>query len=81
MVKITFGNSKGEERFIAQVPTKAQVVEAIFCFVRECKPKFLEQNNYEPFYVRSYVTTDGRTKYDVGSHTEFFYAEEVAVNV
>lgn len=61
-----FQNSKGKERIIAEVETEEQAFAEI--------DKFLKEYNYISNYKREWVE-NGRTKIDVGSHTEFFYLE------
>lgn len=53
---------------IAEVETKGQAITTI--------NKFLEEHNYTSYYTREWVE-NGRTKIDVGSHTEFFYLKEI----
>lgn len=53
---------------IAEVETKGQAITTI--------NKFLEEHNYKSYYKRKW-NENGRTKIDVGSHTEFFYLEEI----
>ena len=38
---------------------------------------FLVKHNYTAPYVREWDDEDGKHWYDVGSHTEFFYTEEI----
>ena len=37
--------------------------------------KFLDEYNFKSYYTRIWEE-NGRLKYDVGSHTEFFFLEE-----
>lgn len=66
-MKLIFKNSKGKERVIAEPQTEEAAME----YIRQ----FCEERNFEIYYVRSWMSGD-RKKYDVGSHTEFFYLEE-----
>lgn len=63
-MKLYFENSQGIERFIAEPATEEEVM-------REIK-KFLDGHNFKSYYTRTWKLEDGSTKYDVGSHTEFF---------
>ena len=75
-MKLWFGNSFGKRRVIADCATPAEVTEAINHFIDECnakKPK--GQTPFKIYYTRIWETDDGLVKYDVGSHTEFFYWE------
>ena len=67
MKKLYFKNSMGVKRVIAEVPNEAEAMEEIYSFCNE--------RNFTIYYVRSWETPDGFIKYDVGSHTEFFYLE------
>ena len=77
-MNLWFGNSFGKKRIIAQCSTPDEVNKAIDEFIAECNFKKARENgNYRPF-VRYYTRIweqDGLVKYDVGSHTEFFYWE------
>lgn len=66
MGKLWFQNSKGQKRVIAEVNDFNEVFSEIH--------KFLEKNNYKSYYTR-FWEEDGMTKFDVGSHTEFFFWE------
>ena len=75
-MKLWFGNSFGKRRVIADCATPAEVTKAINDFVDECnakKPK--GQTPFKIYYTRVWQTDDGLVKYDVGSHSEFFYWE------
>ena len=87
-MNLWFGNSYGELRIIAQCSSPEEVNKAIDDFIAECNKKKHEKavEKYGPKYSRSkifpftrYYTRiweeDGMVKYDVGSHTEFFYWE------
>lgn len=63
-MKLYFENSQGVERVIAEVANEEEVYKEI--------NKFCEERNFEIYYVRTWMS-NGRKKYDVGSHTEFFY--------
>lgn len=67
-IKVIFQNSLGKERVIAEVETKGQAITTI--------NKFLEEHNYTSYYTREWIE-NGRTKIDVGSHTEFFFLKEI----
>lgn len=63
-MKLYFGNSLGVERVIAEVQNEEEAMNEI--------DKFCEERNFKIYYVRTWME-NGRKKYDVGSHTEFFY--------
>lgn len=58
-----FINSSGQHRILACEITKNEVSKVI--------KSFLDEHNFKSYYTRIWETKDG-TKYDVGSHTEFF---------
>lgn len=65
-MKLYFENSYGEERVVAEVKNEEEAFKEIH--------KFLDEHNFKSYYTRSWMV-DGRKKYDVGSHTEFFYLD------
>lgn len=68
-----FENSVGEERIIAEVKDWQDVWKSIDNFINECnakKPRGVKP--FKSYYSRIYKIDNGRTKIDVGSHTEFF---------
>lgn len=65
-MKLYFRNGRGEERVIAEPTNKEEVSKEI--------NKFLDEHNFKSYYTRVW-NENGRLKFDVGSHTEFFYLE------
>ena len=65
-MKLYFENSQGIERVIAEVVNEEEAYKEI--------NKFCEERNFKIYYVRTWMS-NGRKKYDVGSHTEFFYLD------
>lgn len=65
-MKLIFQNSHGEERIIAEPANKKEIVDKI--------NKFLDDHNFKSYYTRVWEEDD-RLKFDVGSHTEFFYVD------
>lgn len=66
-MKLIFKNSRGKERVIAEPQTEEAAMEYIY--------QFCEERNLKIWYVRTWMSGN-RKKYDVGSHTEFFYLEK-----
>ena len=67
MAMLWFNN--GDAEFpIADCKTSAEVYQAI--------NKFLDDHHYKSYYTRIWHE-DGRTKYDVGSWSQFFYWDNV----
>ena len=66
-MKLIFQNSRGEERVIAEPQNREEVHKEI--------KKFLDEHNFKSYYTRIWEE-NGRLKYDVGSHTEFFFLED-----
>ena len=67
-MKLIFKNSRGKERVIAEPSTAEEIFKEI--------NKFLDDHNFKSYYTRVWEE-DGRLKFDVGSHTEFFYVEGI----
>lgn len=77
-MKLWFENSYGKERIIKEpCDTWEDVNLAIDEFIADCNDKYpLNQKNpFVRYYTRVWQMPDGRTKLDVGSHTEFFIWE------
>lgn len=66
-MKLIFKNSRGEERVIAEPQTEEAAMEYIY--------QFCEERNFKIWYVRTWMSGNCK-KYDVDSHTEFFYLEK-----
>lgn len=58
-----FINSRGKYKLLRKNVTESQA--------RMIMNQFLDEHNFKSYYTRSWNTNEG-TKYDVGSHTEFF---------
>ena len=69
MLNVMFENSKGQKRIIGTVENE----ESAFNVIND----FLNDHNYKPYYRRIWEKDDKTTVVDVGSHTEFFYIQEV----
>lgn len=75
-MKLWFENDLGQKRVIADCRTLDQVYKEINKFIEECNAK--KPAGVAPFksyYTRIWTTPEGWTKFDVGSHTEFFIWE------
>lgn len=90
MKRLWFENANGEERVINKdADTWQEVDQSIDDFIRQCNDKKTEARKqfygdaYDPsrdnpfvrYYTRIWQQKDGRTRIDVGSHTEFFIWE------
>ena len=88
--RVWFENSCGEERVIKNTAnTWIEVNDAINEFINRCninkinaaKRKYGDDFDatkvplFERYYTRVWTQKDGRTRIDVGSHTEFFIWE------
>ena len=63
-------------REIANCPNLEAVCEEIEKFINECNArKPAKATPFKSYYKRLWMTPEGLTKIDVGSHTEFFYWE------
>ena len=69
MYNILFENSSGQLRIIGTVENEETASKVI--------NDFLNEHNYKSYYSNCWNTDDKTTVVDVGSHTEFFYIQEV----
>lgn len=77
-MRLWFENVWGEERVIAEnCDTWPQVHKAICDFLEECQKKWPNKKPFEWYYTRTWKQDDGRTRIDIGSHSEFFIWEGV----
>lgn len=67
-MKLYFRGSNGKERVIAEPSNVDEVSKEI--------KKFINDHNFKSYYTRVWEE-NGRLKFDVGSHTEFFYLEDI----
>jgi len=89
-MKVWFEDANGNERIIKNTAlTWAEVDQAINEFIRRCNINKINQakrlygdqydeskvNLFKRYYTRVWKQEDGRTKIDVGSHSEFFLWE------
>lgn len=63
--------SRGEERLVKE---NIENDEKLFCAIHEYVHSL--NPNFKIYYIRSWQEEDGSTKFDVGSHTEFFVFRE-----
>lgn len=81
-MKIYFSNSHSMMREIAVIDGEHNTHEEIYSAAMKEIVKFCNETNpnFKIYYVRTWATKiDGvmMTVFDVGSHTEFFYADRV----
>lgn len=69
MLNVVFKNSKGQSRIIGTAETNDEAFKVI--------NDFLDDHKYKSYYQRTWKKDDKTTVVDVGSHTEFFYIQEV----
>lgn len=75
-MKLWFENIFEEERVIADpCNTWKEVHQAIVEFLNECQRKWPNKKPFEWYYTRTWKQEDGRTRIDIGSHSEFFIWE------
>ena len=75
-MKLWFENAYGKERIISnECNTWEEVHAAIEAFITECNRKWPNKTPFQWYYTRIWQQEDGRTRIDVGSHTEFFIWE------
>lgn len=75
-MKLWFENVWEEERIIADnCNTWQDVHNAIQSFLDECARKWPNKKPFQWLYTRTWRQDDGRTRIDIGSHSEFFIWE------
>jgi hypothetical protein len=72
MAKLWFRNSNGQERFLTECETLQEVNIEIDKFIADANDRYPNKRAFKRYYTRMWQE-DGRWKFDVGSHTEFFY--------
>lgn len=71
-----FENAWGEERVLTdKCDTWEEVNIAIQDFLNDCMCKWPDKKPFEWYYTRVWEQGDGRTRIDIGSHSEFFIWE------
>lgn len=74
-----FQNSQGKLKAVAQIDDNKSV-EDCRAEVFKAIHKYCDDRNFKIYYIRIWNTElDGKqmTKFDVGSHTEFFFTDPV----
>ena len=75
-MRLWFENVWEEERVIDEnCNTWQDVLAAIHNFLNECQRKWPDKKPFKWFYTRTWEQEDGRTRIDIGSHSEFFIWE------
>ena len=69
-INIYFNDNYGRDRFVDTCNNSNEIIPKIKKFVKELN------KNYKIYYIRSWEE-EGKTWYDVGSHSEFFFTEKV----
>lgn len=69
MLNVIFENWEGKSRIIGASENQETAFKVI--------NNFLDNHNYKSYYKRTWKKDDKTTVVDVGSHTEFFYIQEV----
>ena len=69
MANLYFIRSNGEKRLVKENVDKETAMNHMREYVASLNP------NFQIYYFR-YWEADGGTKYDIGSHTEFFWLGE-----
>ena len=74
-MKLYFENSNGISRQIAECNDEKEVSKAIYAFIDTCNKNKPKDKKFKSYYTRCW-TENGKTWYDVGSHSEFFYVDK-----
>lgn len=72
MAQLIFQNSRGQERIIAEVHNYHDITNAIDKFIADANDRWPNKKPFKSYYIRIW-NEDGRAKFDVGSHSEFFF--------
>ncbi len=76
-MKLWFENVWEEERVISEnCETWSDVHASIRNFLDECARKWPNKEPFVWYYTRMWKQEDGRTRIDIGSHSEFFIWEK-----
>ena len=67
-MKLYFENSRGERRLIGEPKDDREAWDIITAFCDERK--------YKIYYVRSWITPDGKKWFDCGSWSEYFILQQ-----
>jgi len=67
-----FENRFGEAKQIAKCADSNDVYRSIDDFIKQANAARTDNKKFKSYYVRSWEQ-DGKTWYDVGSHSEFFF--------
>lgn len=75
-MRLWFENVWEQERVISNdCNTWEDVYSAIEEFIADCNRKWPNKTPFKWYYTRTWRQEDGRTRIDVGSHSEFFIWE------
>ena len=75
-MRLWFENVWEQERVISNdCNTWEDVHSAIEEFIADCNRKWPNKTPFKWYYTRTWQQEDGRTRIDVGSHSEFFIWE------
>ena len=71
-MKLYFENINENSRLIAECQNETEVIKQIHHFINENNKHKSKDRQFKIYYMRTW-TENGKTWYDVGSHSEFFY--------
>ena len=74
-MKLYFENSQGMSRQIAECSTEQDVFVEINKFIENCNKHKSKNKQFKSHYTRSWID-DGKTWFDVGSWSEYFYVDK-----
>lgn len=74
-MKLYFENRFGEARLIAECNTETDVIKEIHKFINEHNKNKPKNHQFKSYYTRAWIE-NGKTWYDVGAHSEFFYVDK-----
>lgn len=74
-MKLYFENAYGDSRLIAECSNESEIYVNIHNFIKECNKNKPKTNQFTSYYTRTW-TENGKTWYDVGSHSEYFWVDK-----
>ena len=78
-MNLYFQNSQGKMRVIAKISDDISIEEARAEVAKQIR-QFCDQRHFKIYYTRVWnAVVDGipMTQFDVGSHTEFFFTDQI----
>lgn len=78
-MKLYFENSQGISRQIAECHTEQDISKEIHKFIDDNNKNKPKTKQFKSYYTRSW-SENGKTWYDVGSHSEYFWVDKELIH-